>query len=208
LDDAALGRRSYGPDPTLDAELVVAAILGYQSAGIGATAKHFLGLGDVQTNADQSLPVVKSSRAVLEQRDLVPMRAAVRAGVAALMMTRVQIPALDPSGATAYVSAPMINGIVRGELGFTGMLITDSLLSDAVINGPGPAVAAEAALAAGEDMLLLGTGGDGIHQELVQKAIDAMLTAVESGRIARSRLDDAVAHVLALKVRLGLIPAC
>jgi beta-glucosidase-like glycosyl hydrolase len=102
----------------------------------------------------------------------------------------------------------MINGIVRSELGFTGMLITDSLLSDAVSNGPGTTVAAVAALAAGEDMLLLGTGGDGIHQALVQKAIDAMLTTVESGRIARSRLDDAVAHVLALKVRLGLIPAC
>jgi beta-N-acetylhexosaminidase len=205
---SAIGSRSYGSDPELDAELVVAAILGYQSAGIAATAKHFLGLGSVQVNADLSLPVVKASRAVLEARDLVPMRAAVRAGVMALMMTRVQIPAFDPSGATAYVSAPMINGIVRGELGFTGMLITDSLLTDAIINGPGTAVAAVAALEAGEDMLLFGTGGDGIHQQLVQQAITALITAVETGRIPRSRLDDAVSHVLALKAQLGLVPAC
>jgi beta-N-acetylhexosaminidase len=205
---SAIGSRSYGADPELDAELVVAAVLGYQSAGIAATAKHFLGLGSVQANADTSLPVVKASRAVLEARDLVPMRAAVRAGVMALMMTRVQIPALDPSGATAYVSAPMINDIVRGELGFTGLLITDSLLSDAIINGPGPSIAAVAALGAGEDMLLLGTGGAGIHQQLVQQTIDALVSAVETGRISHARLDDAVEHVLALKAQLGLTPAC
>jgi hypothetical protein len=75
--DSAIGDRSFGPDPVLDAALVRAAIRGYQSAGIGATAKHFLGLGEVRENADLTLPVVNVSRATLEARDMVPMRAAI-----------------------------------------------------------------------------------------------------------------------------------
>src|SRR5262249_53374526 len=101
---SAIGSRSFGPDPALDGALVGPAVRGYQAAGIGATAKHFLGLGSVTQNADLGLPVVKSSRAVLEARDMVPMRAAVRTDVAAIMVTRVAIPALDPSGTPAYAS--------------------------------------------------------------------------------------------------------
>jgi beta-N-acetylhexosaminidase len=207
MPDSAIGRRSYGPNPRMDAELAAAAIRGYQSAGIGATAKHFLGLGSVRANADLSLPVVKASRAQLEAGPLIPMRAAVAADVAAMMITRVVIPTLDPTGTTAYASPTMITNVVRGELGFTGMLLTDSLLTQAVLQGPGVSVAAEAALRAGDDMLLLGSG-DAMDEPEITEAIDAVGEAVALNHIPMSRLDDAVLHVLRLKARLHLLPSC
>jgi beta-N-acetylhexosaminidase len=182
-------------------------VLGYQAGGIGATAKHFLGLGEVKTNADQNLPVVTASRAQIEARDMPPMRAAVSAGVAAMMVTRVEIPALDPSGATAYVSPRIIQTIIRGELGFHGLLITDSLVTPAIFAGPGPETAAVAALSAGDDMLLLGSGVN-IPPQRLHKVIAAVAQAVAHGRIGSTRLDQAVMQVLALKERLGLLPAC
>jgi beta-N-acetylhexosaminidase len=204
---SAIGDRSFGPDPALDAALVRAAIRGYQSAGIGATAKHFLGLGEVPENADLTLPVVNVSRATLEARDMVPMRAAIAVDVAALMVTRVVIPALDPTRTTAYASAPIVQGIIRGELGYKGAIITDSLLSPAVLAGPGPTTAALAALRAGDDILLLGTG-TAVGEPQIAGAIQAVAEAVALGRIPLSRLDDAVSHVLRLKVRLGLLTHC
>lgn len=205
--NSAIGSRSFGPDPARDASLAAAAIKGYQAAGIGATAKHFLGLGSVTTNADEALPVVTASRATLEARDLVPMRAAVGAGVDVLMVTRVLLTALDPR-ATAYASSAIVQGVIRRELGFTGTITTDSLLTNAIVNGPGPATAVVAALTAGDDILLLlreGGGADVLH---TQQALDAVRRAVAQGKVSMSRLNDAVTHVLQLKAKLGLLPRC
>jgi beta-N-acetylhexosaminidase len=204
---SAIGSRSYGPNPTLDSILVTAAVLGYQAAGIGATAKHFIALGEVKANADLDLPVVKASRAEIEARDMPPMRAAVSAGVDAMMVTRVQIPALDPSGTTAYASPRMIQDIIRGELGFTGLLITDSLVTPAIFAGPGPETAATTALRAGDDMLLLGSGVK-IAAARLHKVVVAVQSAVAQGSIPTARLDAAAMSVLRLKARLGLLPAC
>lgn len=205
--DSAIGVRSFGPDPSLDARLASAAIRGYQAAGIGATAKHFLGLGSVSQNADYVLPAVTVSRAVLEQREMVPVRAAIRAAVAALMVTRVVIPALDPRGSAAYASTPIVQGVIRGELHYTGVVITDSLLSDAVLAGPGATAAAVAALRAGDDLLLLGTGGS-VHEDAVHAALAGILAAVANGTLPSARVDEAARHVLLLKARLGLLREC
>ncbi len=205
--NSAIGRRSFGSNPTIDAMLVSAAIQGYQAAGIGATAKHFLALGEVRLNADLSLPVVNATRAQLEARDMPPMRAAIKADVAAIMVTRVIIPALDPTRTTAYASPVMVGGIIRGELGYTGTIITDSLLTPAIFAGPGPVVAALAALRAGDDILLLG-GGDKPYEPEINRVITAVGQAVALGQVSMSRLDDAVMHVLRLKARLGLLPPC
>ncbi len=204
---SAIGSRSFGPNPALDGILAAAAVQGYQAAGIGATAKHFIALGEVKANADLDLPVVKASRAEIEARDLPPMRAAVAAGVAAMMVTRVQIPALDPSGTTAYASPRMIKNVIRGELGFGGLLITDSLVTPAIFAGPGPEIAATAALRAGDDMLLLGSGVK-IPAARLNKVILAVSHAVATGSVSTSRLNSAVLQVLRLKARLGLLPAC
>jgi beta-N-acetylhexosaminidase len=205
--DSAIGRRSFGSDPALDATLATAAIQGYQAAGIGATAKHFLGLGEVKLNADVAFPVVRATRAQLEARDMPPMRAAIKAGVAALMVTRVAIPSLDSSGTAAYASRLMVQGVIRGELGYKGLVITDSLLSPAVLGGPGPVIAAIAALRAGDDMLLLG-GGARVYEPIIGKVIAAVERAVQLSVISEDRLDDAVRHILWLKARLGLLPPC
>jgi beta-N-acetylhexosaminidase len=205
--DSAIGSRSFGPNPTRAGQLAAAAIKGYQAAGIGATAKHFLGLGSVTTNADEALPVVTASRATLEARDLVPMRAAVKAGVDALMVTRVLLTALD-ARTTAYASPAIVQGVIRRELGFGGAIMTDSLLTNAVVNGPGPATAAVAALVAGDDILLLLREGGGVDVPHTQQALDAVRRAVAAGKVSMSRLNDAVTHVLQLKARLGLLPRC
>ena len=205
--DSPIGSRSFGPTPALDAQLAAAAIRGYQAAGIGATAKHFLGLGSVTTNADHALPVVTAGRATLEARDLVPMRAAVAAGVDAVMVTRVLLPALDPR-TPAYASAPIVQGVIRRELGFRGAVMTDSLLSRAVVSGPGSATAAVAALRAGDDILLLLSEGGGLAVSHTEQALNAVRQALAHGTVRRVRLDDAVTHVLHLKGQLGLLPHC
>lgn len=207
LPDSAIGSRSFGSDPALVARFVDAAVRGYQAAGIGATAKHFLGLGSVAANADLRLPVIGASRQLLETRDLAPVRAAVRAGVDALMVTRVAIPAFDPTGAPAYASAPIIGGVVRGELRYTGAIITDSLLSTAVLAGPGAVTAALAALQAGDDILLLGSGASP-YKPQIAGAVAAIGEAAALHHLPIGRLDDAVLHVLQLKARLGLLPRC
>ena len=207
LPGSAIGSRSFGSDPALVSRLVDASVRGYQAAGIGATAKHFLGLGSVAANADLRLPVVGASRQVLEARDLAPMRAAIGADVDALMVTRVAIPALDPTGTAAYASASIIRNVVRGELRYTGAIITDSLLSTAVLGGPGVQGAALAALGAGDDILLLGSGASP-YEPLIAGAVAAIGEAVALHRIPLARLDDAVLHVLRLKARLGLLPRC
>jgi beta-N-acetylhexosaminidase len=205
--DSAIGQRSFGPDPRIDALLAAAAVRGYQEAGIAATAKHFLGLGEVRVNADLTLPVVRATRAELERRDLPPMRAAIAAGVAAMMVTRVRIPALDASGTAVYASPTIIQGLIRGELGFTGLLITDSLVTPAIFAGPGPETAALAALRAGDDLLLIGSGVP-IPLARLGRVIAAVEREARRGGISAARLDDAARRVLALKARLGLLPPC
>ena len=148
-----------------------------------------------------------ATRGQLEANDMPPMRAAVHAGVAAIMVTRVAIQALDPSGTPAYASPTIIQQVIRGELGYTGALITDSLPTPAVFAGPGPAAAAVAALSAGDDVLLVGTGAEQ-YQSQVLPAIAAIYRAVDQGAVPRSRVDDAAIHVLRLKAQLGLLPPC
>jgi beta-N-acetylhexosaminidase len=203
---SAIGSRSFGANPQRDARLVAAAVRGYQQAGIGATAKHFLALGAADQNADYTMPVVTASRAVLEARDMVPARAAVQAGVDAMMVTRVLITAFDPQTA-AYASAKVVQGVIRHELGFRGLIITDSLLSSAVLSGPGPVTAALAALQAGDDLLLVGTDS-ALNATQVEAVRTAIAQAVAQGTVPLSRLNDAVLHVLQLKATLHLLPRC
>ena len=113
--NSPIGTRSYGADPAVVASLGAAAIEGYQSAGIAATAKHFLGLGGVSLDAHRGFPTVQRSRRQLDQVELAPMRAAIQAGVDALMVTHAAIPALDATGAAASLSRPIISGFIRAH---------------------------------------------------------------------------------------------
>lgn len=123
------------------------------------------------------------------------------------MVTRVAIPALDPTGTAAYASARMVQGVIRGELRFKGAIITDSLLSAAVLLGPGVVRASLAALQAGDDILLLGSG-EAVVETQITRAITAVAQAAALGQIGQARIVDAATHVLRLKARLGLLPKC
>ena len=122
-----IGARAYGPDPERAARLVAAFVAGVHDAGQIATAKHFPGHGGTDEDSHATTPTVTDSRDVLEATDLVPFRAAVAAGVDAIMTAHIAVPALDPSGQIATRSAPILRGLLRDELGFEGVVVTDSL---------------------------------------------------------------------------------
>ena len=199
-----IGTRSYGGDPNLVARLGSAAIRGYQSAGIAATAKHFLGLGGVSVDAHTGLPTVRRSRAQLEAAELVPFRAAARAGADALMVTHAALPALDPTGTSASLSRPIITGYLRGTLGYRGVIISDSLTMGAITDQMGLGEAAVRAAAAGSDIVLLASY-EPLSPMALRGALQALLTAVASGRLAPATVDAAARRVLMLKAMLGLL---
>lgn len=196
-----IGDRSFGRDPALVARLGIAAIRGYQDGGVAATAKHFLGLGSSSIESHHNLPVVRRTARQLEQDELTPMRAAIAAGVDALMVTHAAIPALDPSGTPASLSRPIVTGVVRRALGYQGLIMTDSLamggLSAHIRSIP---TAAVQAIEAGNDMVLIAADAPTIRATLT-----ALDHAVFTGRIPVAAVDAAARHILTLKARLGLL---
>jgi beta-N-acetylhexosaminidase len=194
-----IGRRSYGADPNLAARLSVAAIQGYQQHGMAATAKHFVGLGHTSIDSHRSLPTVTLNVSQLEKADFIPFRAAIAAGVSSVMVAHVALPAVDPIYRPASLSPVVIEGVLRTRLGFKGVVMTDSLIMGALPKGH-EAEAAERALAAGADILLLG-GNTTIPAALFEEAVARVVSAVASGRIPLSRLNTALSRVLALKQR-------
>ncbi|MGH2411675.1 MAG: glycoside hydrolase family 3 N-terminal domain-containing protein, partial [Chloroflexota bacterium] len=194
-----IGDRSYGPDPHLDARLAVAAIKGYQSHRLAATAKHFIGLGHTSIDSHQALPTVHRTLAQLESDDLIPFRAAVRAGVSTILVAHVALPAIDSVYRPASLSPVVIGGLIRKHLGFAGVVMTDSLVMGALPGGR-TAEAAERALAAGADILLFGADHD-IPLQVLENSMSRVIAAVKAGRVPERRLDEAFGRVLALKRR-------
>jgi beta-N-acetylhexosaminidase len=193
-----IGDRSYGSNPHLAATLSVAAIRGYQQHGLAATAKHFIGLGHASIDSHQSLPTVTQTLAQLDAVDMVPFRAAVQAGVSALLVAHVALPSIDPvRNRPASLSPAIIGGVIRRHLGFRGLIMTDSLAMGALPQGS-TSHAAVQALTAGADMLLISANHD-IPTAVFIDAIDRVVSAVQAGQISQGRLDSAVARVLALK---------
>jgi beta-N-acetylhexosaminidase len=193
-----IGDRSYGSNPRLVAALSAAAIRGYQQHRLAATAKHFIGLGHTSIDSHQSLPTVNRTLAQLDAVDLVPFRAAIQAGVSALLVAHVALPAIDPvRNRPASLSPAIIGGVIRRHLGFGGLVMTDSLAMGALPKG-NTAEAAVEALSAGADMLLISADHD-IPTAVFVDAIDHVVSAVQAGRISRSRVNSAVARIFALK---------
>ena len=192
-----IGVRSYGEDPALVARLGVAAITGMQAAGVLATAKHFPGHGDTALDSHLSLPIVHHSRDRLDAIDLLPFRAAVRAGVGAVLTAHVVYPALDPDRPATL--SPAVIALLRRELGFGGLVVSDSMQMRAIADRYRPGEAAVEAVRAGVDMLLaLGA------TEAQWEALAAVRAAVDSGHIPAARVREAAERVLGAKRRLGL----
>jgi beta-N-acetylhexosaminidase len=174
----------------------VAFIHGLQDHGMIATGKHFPGHGDTGVNSHLALPVVTVSRSRLDTVELVPFRAAVNAGVGAIMSFHGAMPALDSSNVPGTLSPKVLTGLLRGEMGFRGIIISDAMDMQGVLDTYGADEAAKRAIAAGVDVLI---------QPLdVSKTIDAVLAGITEGRYTEARLDSSVRKVLETKRRLGL----
>lgn len=182
-----IGVRSYGGDPGLVASCVAGFVRGCQSAGVATTAKHFPGHGDTRRDSHIELPTVDADRVLLEGRELAPFRAAVDAGARAVMTAHVAYPALDGSGAPASFSRPIVTGLLREEMGFDGVVVTDALLMGAVTRTMSQGEAAVAAIEAGADLLLMPADLDA--------AVEGIREAVESGRLPEERIDLSLARV-------------
>ncbi len=195
-DNPVINTRSYGEDPELAARMGVAFIHGLQDHGMIATGKHFPGHGDTGVNSHLALPVVTVSRSRLDTVELVPFRAAVNAGVGAIMSFHGAMPALDSSNVPGTLSSKVLTGLLRGEMGFRGIIISDAMDMRGVLDTYGADEAVKRAIAAGIDVLI---------QPLdVPKTIDAVLAGISEGRYTEARLDSSVRKVLETKRRLGL----
>jgi beta-N-acetylhexosaminidase len=191
-----IGIRSIGEDPALVSELVAAQVDGYHDGGVAAVAKHFPGHGDTATDSHFGLPEVTHSRERLESTDLPPFRAAIAHGVDTIMTAHVVLRSIDPSGAPATMSHPILTGLLREELGYDGLIVTDALDMGGATSTYPPNVAPVEAFKAGADQLVLAPQMD--------VAYNAVLSAVQSGEISTRRLDESVYRILRLKMKRGL----
>lgn len=193
-DNPIIGVRAFGSDPQLVSTHGSAFIRGLQGAGVAACAKHFPGHGATRTDSHHGLPVIDCDEATFRRRELPPFAAAVDAGVAAIMSAHVVFSALEPVPAT--LSPKLLTGVLRGELGFDGVVITDALGMAAVRDQHGTAGAAVQALRAGADLLLVGTDDD---QAACGQIREAVAAAVADGTLPRARLEQAGERVQALR---------
>lgn len=199
-----INTRSFGEDPAKVGELVKAYILGARANGMLTTAKHFPGHGDTDTDSHLALARVNGDRARLDQVELTPFRDAISAGVDSVMVAHVTVPALEPDpNKVASISTNMVANLLKTELGFRGLVVTDAMDMNglmrlftadtrALANGK----AAVAAVKAGDDMILIPGDLDG--------AINGIIQAVRSGEIPESRIDESVLKLLRAKASIGL----
>ncbi|MCY1681183.1 glycoside hydrolase family 3 C-terminal domain-containing protein [Streptomyces sp. SL294] len=191
-----IGVRSFGSDPESVAGMVAAQVKGYQSAGIASTAKHFPGHGDTSTDSHTGLPVIRHTREQWAELDAPPFRAAVAAGIDSIMTAHIVVPTLDPSEDPATLSHPILTGILREELGYDGVVVTDALGMEGVRTKYGDERVPVLALLAGVDQLL--------NPPDLKVAWNAVLGAVRSGEISEARIEESILRILRLKTRLGL----
>ena len=191
--------RALGDDPATVSRLGVYLLLGQQLAGLATVAKHFPGHGTTSRDSHYSLPVVDLDRQQLLAVDLAPFRQAMAVGLDAVMVAHVQVPRIDPSGTPASLSRPLIEGLLRRQLGFAGVVITDDLEMHAVADRYGVGQAAVKAFLAGSDIIMV-IWTPSRKQEVYQ----ALLQAVRDGTISRQRLDQSVRRILRLKWKRGL----
>ncbi len=194
-DNPVIGTRSFGDAAELVARHTAAAVHGLRDAGIAACVKHFPGHGATNVDSHLSLPTVDAPLEMLHARELAPFRAAIAAGVPAVMTAHVRVPELT-GDEPATLSRAALHGLLRTELGFRGAIVTDSMEMAVIRETVGMAEGAVLALAAGADLLC--TGGYLRGPEAVEPMVEAIVAAVRDGRLAEERLVDAAARVATL----------
>jgi beta-N-acetylhexosaminidase len=188
-----IGSRSFGSQPDVVAPQVAAAVRGLQSAGVAAAIKHFPGHGNTTVNSHSALPVLTQSFDALSTTDLTPFRSGIAAGVDIVMSGHLDVQAVDP-GVPASFSAKVLTDLLRGQLGFNGVVVTDALNMSPAMRWP-PGEAAVRALLAGNDLLLMPAD--------LGKARQGLLDALGDGQLPRERLVQAVTRILTLKFTIS-----
>lgn len=196
---AALELRAFSRDPLAASRSTAAAVSGWRAGGVAATAKHFPGLGGAIGNTDQQSVTIRRSRAELERVDLSPFRAAIAAGVPLVMAGHARYPALDRAR-IASQSRPIIEGLLRHELGFRGVVVTDSMEARASLATGSITTVSERAVRAGADLLLL--TGRGSYRPVYEH----LLAVASRDPVFRARVRESAARVLELKSRGPLPP--
>lgn len=195
-----IGVRSFGGDPQLVANLVAAQVDGYQLDGrVSSSTKHFPGHGDTATDSHTGLPVITHSRQEWERIDAPPFRAAIAHGVDMVMTAHLVMPAFDDSGDPATLSRPIVTGLLREQLGYDGVVITDGLMMQGVRDKYPDDEVAVRALIAGVDQLLMCPA--------VRPAIAGIKAALASGRLTEAEIDAKVRRILRMKYRRGMVAA-
>ena len=196
-DNPIINTRSFGEDPARVSEFVAAFVRGVEENGGLATAKHFPGHGDTSMDSHIDLPTVTSDRAHLDRVELAPFRAAIAAGAGSIMTGHLAVPALEPDPDVPATMSPKITtDLLRHQMGFDGLIVTDALDMGGVTVRYPPGEVAVRSILAGADVLLV--------PPVLDAALQAVHEAVASGRIPLSRLDEAVTRVLHAKAKLGL----
>ncbi|MFF7179298.1 glycoside hydrolase family 3 N-terminal domain-containing protein [Streptomyces sp. NPDC008121] len=194
-DNPVIGVRSFGADPALVARHTVAYVEGLQAVGVAACTKHFPGHGDTNVDSHHALPRIDVGLDTLHARELVPFRAAIAAGTKAVMSAHILLSALDPDR-PATLSPQILTGLLRQELGFDGLIVTDGMEMQAIASTYGIERGSVLAIAAGADAICV--GGGLADEETVLRLRDALVEAVRTGELPEERLADAAARVRAL----------
>lgn len=191
--------RAFSDDPDIAADMTARAVKGYQAGGVAATVKHFPGHGNTDTDSHTALPIINEAADVFKKNNLPPFTAAINAGADMVMVGHIKVPAIDPER-PASLSRKITTDLLRGELGFKGVVITDSLEMEGANIGLSQSEIAINAFTAGADILLMPTD--------LEAAYNGVLSEVQKqgGRITPQALDEAVTRIVALKLKYGLKP--
>ena len=193
-----IGVRAFGGDTALVSRLVAAQVHGFQDdGGISASVKHFPGHGDTAVDSHYGVPLIDKSEAEFRAEDLPPFEAAIAAGTDSIMTAHIVVPALDPSGRPATFSYPILTELLREELGFDGVVVTDSLSMAGAREEFGDARVPVEAILAGADQMLMPPN--------LRVAYDGVMAAVADGEITEERIDESVRRILTQKAKRGVL---
>lgn len=196
-DNPVINTRSFGEDPLLVADMACAFAGGLQSTGVLATGKHFPGHGDTQVDSHLDLPRINVTRARMDSVELYPFRRLIRSGISSIMIAHLEVPAYeDQRTLPATLSRSIVHGLLEDKLHFNGLVVTDAMDMGALVHGFGADSSAIKAVDAGVDILLIPVDED--------RAVDALVNAVRTGRIPEERIDRSIRKILGCKWSLGL----
>jgi len=197
---AVEGTRLYGSDPNTVAQYAGAFLNGLQQNGVAGTLKHWPGIGSTAADPHLTLPTITHDKATLASVDFAPFRALLADNPAMIMVTHVIVPAYDPN-MPATLSPIMVQDILRGQLGYNGVVMTDSLYMQGIAKNYTLPQAGVLAIEAGDDLL-----EGAFDTNSMSQMIQALKDAISSGAITVNRIDESVQRILAMKIRFGLLP--